>query len=43
MTAYVEPGTTEARFSQYPVGGGGADQVAYDAAGTLQFSGFYMV
>lgn len=43
MTAYVEPGSTEIRLSQYPVGGGSANQVAYDAAGTLQLSGFYMV
>lgn len=43
MTAYVEPSSTEIRVSQYPVGGGSADQVPYDAAGTLTFSGTYMV
>jgi hypothetical protein len=43
MTAYVQPGSTEIRISQYPTGGGSASQVAYDAAGTLSFGGFYMV
>ena len=43
MTAYVQPNANEIRISQYPVGGGAADQVAYDAAGALMFSGVYMV
>lgn len=43
MTAYVQASSNEIRVSQYPVGGGSADQVPYDAAGTLNFSGTYMV
>lgn len=43
MTAYVQSSSNEIRVSQYPVGGGAADQVAYDAAGALMFTGVYMV
>jgi hypothetical protein len=43
QTASVPPNTSEIQFEQYPVGGGAATSIAYDAAGQYSFGGFYYV
>jgi hypothetical protein len=43
QTASVPPSGSEIQFEQYPVGGGGATSLAYDAAGQYSLGGFYYV
>jgi hypothetical protein len=43
QTASIRPNNTIVQIEQYPVGGGTATGLGYDAAGQLSFGGFYFV
>ena len=43
QTSSVPLNTTEIQFEQYPIGGGAATSVTYDAAGQYSVGGFYYV
>ena len=43
QTSSVLPNSAAIQFEQYPVGGGAATSIAYDAAGQYSLGGFYFV